>query len=275
MLTAQRRAFTLVEMLVVVAIIGLLLAMVFPAMKRVKESAGETTCASNLKQLGAATFAYLAVYKDHLPQMVALNPFSGQQEVIGTLFGGKRGQLAMFGVDQFGADARPLNKFLGSGAVLVDTDPSDGIDEDLPVFRCPMDRGQPAQPPFLPEVESMYDFVGSSYTLNDHALTSEDCATLVPKRSGSKPGGKMPSVEDPTKTWMIGDLPIYNFQEGGDRGQKWHMGQHRCNLCFVDGHVDAGVKIVEGIVDTTPDYTFLPSKDWFNPLHNPCPPVSP
>jgi prepilin-type processing-associated H-X9-DG protein len=236
-----------------------------------------------LKQLGAATTAYLATYKDHLPQATAQNPFTGQVEVIGTLFGGKRGTLPMFGIDQIGADKRPLNKFL-SGSVIVDTDVSDGNQEDVPAFQCPMDRGQPAQPPFTPQVDNMYDFVGSSYTLNDHSLDSEDCATLVPKRTGTKPGGRMPSVEDPSKTWLIGDLPIYNYQQGGDRQQRWHRSTKtcECNLCFVDGHVGRNFTIpastfgTDGCIreNTTRDYTFLPARDWNSQsVTNPhCPP---
>jgi prepilin-type N-terminal cleavage/methylation domain-containing protein/prepilin-type processing-associated H-X9-DG protein len=272
-----KRAFTLVEMLVVIAIVSLIMAMIFPAIGHVKESAGETHCASNLRQLGTATLAYLATWNDALPQVAAFNPMAGEDRIIGSLFGGKRGQLPMFGIDQFGSDTRPLNKFLGSGSYLVDTNPADGIDEDVPVFQCPLDRGQPAQPPFLPEVDSMYDFVGTSYTLNDHALTSENCWTLVPAKSppcdpdGSvtndqRPGGKMPRVDDPTKAWMLGDQPIYNYQEGGDRRQRWHFNKVRCNLCFVDGHVAAGIDIPEGIENTTKYYTFLPSPMWLDPV---------
>ena len=273
---SRRRGFTLVEMMVVIGIIGIIMAMIFPAVSHVKESAGESRCASNLRQLSAATIAYMATWDNALPQVAAFNPFAGEDRIIGSLFGGKRGQLPMFGVDQIGADQRPLNKFL-SGSSVIDTNPADGIDEDVPVFECPLDRGQPAQPPFLPEVSSMYDFVGTSYTLNDHALTSENCWTLVPTKSppcdpnaavmnDQRPGGKMPRVDDPTKTWMLGDLPIYNYQEGGDRKQRWHFNSVRCNLCFVDGHIGTGIDIAEGVQNTTKYYSFLPSPTWLDPV---------
>ena len=272
-----RRAFTLVEVLVVIAVIGVILAMLLPALGSVKESAGESTCASNLKHLGAATISYLAAWDDCLPQVAAFNPISGQTEIIGSLFGGKRGKLGMFGINQVGSDKRPLNKFLGSGVYTVDTDPNDGNDtEDVPYFECPLDRGEPAQPPFLPQVESMYDFIGTSYTLNDHSLDGESCWTLVPRRTPAcpctpgpaipqRPGGKMPAVADPSKTWLLGDVPIYNFQEGGDRKQHWHYKDTRVNLCFVDGHVGQGIKVQPGITNITKQYSFLPDPDWQSP----------
>jgi prepilin-type N-terminal cleavage/methylation domain-containing protein/prepilin-type processing-associated H-X9-DG protein len=46
-----RRAFTLVELLVVLAIIGTLAVLVMPAMSRVIDAADDTRCASNLRQI--------------------------------------------------------------------------------------------------------------------------------------------------------------------------------------------------------------------------------
>ncbi len=135
----------------------------------------------------------------------------------------------------------------------------------------------------------MYDYIGTSYTLNDHALDSETCWTLVPARSPScgatgRPGGKMPRVDDPSKTWMIGDLPIYNYEADpftnptGDRQQRWHFDKVQVNLAFVDGHVVAGIKVPKStalsdgsgsgtiVENTTKFYTFLPSRDWLEPL---------
>ncbi len=53
-----KRGFTLIEILVVVAIISLLAAIMFPAFGRVRASGRRTTCASNLKQIGMALNLY-------------------------------------------------------------------------------------------------------------------------------------------------------------------------------------------------------------------------
>lgn len=54
----RRNAFTLVEILVVLAIIAILAALLFPAFGRARESARQTHCASNLQAIGFAVLQY-------------------------------------------------------------------------------------------------------------------------------------------------------------------------------------------------------------------------
>ncbi len=55
---APRRAFTLIEILVVIAIIGILSAILFPVLSRARENARAKVCISNLKQLGLSFQQY-------------------------------------------------------------------------------------------------------------------------------------------------------------------------------------------------------------------------
>ncbi|MFO0812756.1 MAG: DUF1559 domain-containing protein [Gemmatales bacterium] len=63
----RRFGFTLVELLVVVAIIILLLAMIIPAVQRVRESANRVTCANNLRTIGQAIHLYLKASGNRFP----------------------------------------------------------------------------------------------------------------------------------------------------------------------------------------------------------------
>ncbi|MCX7798964.1 MAG: type II secretion system GspH family protein [Fimbriimonadales bacterium] len=66
----RNRAFTLIEVLVVVAILAILAGLLFPVFSRAKARAKQAACLSNLKQLGSAIGLYMADYDDRFPQAV-------------------------------------------------------------------------------------------------------------------------------------------------------------------------------------------------------------
>jgi prepilin-type N-terminal cleavage/methylation domain-containing protein/prepilin-type processing-associated H-X9-DG protein len=67
-------AFTLAELLVVIAVIGVLAGLLLPVLGRARESARGAACLNNLRQWGLATYLYIADHDGYLPRDGAPTP---------------------------------------------------------------------------------------------------------------------------------------------------------------------------------------------------------
>ena len=82
----KRKGFTLIELLVVIAIIAVLLGILIPSLSRAREKVKETSCKSNLKNIGLALLMYLDANERKLPNTASANGFLWYDTVTGNMY---------------------------------------------------------------------------------------------------------------------------------------------------------------------------------------------
>jgi prepilin-type N-terminal cleavage/methylation domain-containing protein len=133
----RRRAFTLVELLVVVAIIGILIALLLPAVQAAREAARRMQCGNNLKQLGLALHNYEGVHK-RFPMSACHDNFTWNQahpSHHANLFVALLPyieQLALYRSCDFTVNTSHLSRIGGTGPFVHES--------VIPAFVCPTDE---------------------------------------------------------------------------------------------------------------------------------------
>jgi len=285
--TASRRTspagFTLVELLVVVAIIGILIAVLLPALSRARESARLIQCMSNARQITVATHQY-AVNNDDTWPVIPIREQGGSVDFCSWNWGGKSTDPRWANYPGFGpfltipASRRPVNPYLYPDLNLVDP-PEPEPRVELPVFKCPSDV-RSLQWQFWttgePEPISSYDDVGTSYHLNVRwwYKLREDRLRVPPPRptfaqlwQRSRNMFRLGSYNSPARfVWMhdqtMDFVAIRTDLPNPPRVVGDHAGENKSVVSFMDGHVKY-IPVTPGVVSQS-DFTLY--LDGYNPL---------
>src|SRR5205085_6534300 len=90
-------AFTLIEVLVVVAIIALLIAVLLPSLSRARDQARCTVCITHERQMGEAMSVFATEYRGRVPRGLSQHPGTGNLlrppnwiRMIARMFGNKK-----------------------------------------------------------------------------------------------------------------------------------------------------------------------------------------
>ena len=218
--------FTLIEMVFVIAIITLLAGLIFSVIARSKAKALQTTCASNMRQLGMAILMYAQDYSNVLPAYE--NAYPGNSCSIDLPISGNNLYNTRVSSDTV---CSPSNLHYALMSYI----------QDSQVWFCPHDpfAGHRTTQWLIDHQYSSYYFcftgqIGSLFTIMKDDGSQWQISTgkiFQPFHSISK----IPLIEDPNQYYIPScsfprDKLLYPPQAGGDHFKG-------VNFCYLDDHV--------------------------------------
>lgn len=199
----RRDGYTLIEILVVIAVIGVIMGIVLPVFTSIKKKAQQNTCMSNLRQLGLAMQAYSADWDGRLP---AARIFEG-------------------------GEGNPYGNWAGCYIYGGKCDPSKGqlypYVKNISVYKCPT-----ANDADLRLVKGDAKPYPLSYSMNGMLSYQSVSGILAPTRVGLLLHENASTMDDGDFNWMgfAG-----NEEEGYNEPSRMHSGG--TDILFCDFHV--------------------------------------
>lgn len=211
----RRKAFTLIELMVTIAIIGILASLLLTVIGKAKEKARRTVCLSNLKQLGQAFSMYLDSHNDFFPA-------SGSR----TLYGPMPEDWVHW---QAGRDVnKGIAHYIGNGGVATN------------ILRCPVDRE--SRDLAMNNTTNSYTF---SYSFTSYALSNgvNVGMAMAKNTNGMKLAFNANKVRNPSKKILLAEEERGGF---GLNDARWipqnnaltKRHANKANVLFVDGHIE-------------------------------------
>lgn len=232
--------FTITELLVVMVIIGILAAIIFPVVTKTKETARTGQCLSNLRQLGSSLTIYVDSYDSRFP---AAAPWGNPNYWRQSRYGSQKTiqeLLKPFVRNGMNADESHLYR---AGSVFVC--PSDvGIDSKQWVYGCPPDQ------PVWRYAGCSYEYYASDQTDSEAYDPKNPCVKIVREWTGLSPevsnahgyhriGAPISKVVSPGRKAVLGDMWYWHM---GDKAPEyngtgtWPGRLAYRNTLFADGH---------------------------------------
>jgi prepilin-type N-terminal cleavage/methylation domain-containing protein len=258
----RRGAFTLIEVLVVVAIIALLLSILLPSLRQAKEQAKVGVCMANLATIDKGAMAYINAEKDRFPftpgnsMTPAAKAAGDYPPLFSSAFGGNRS--TEYGIyDAVGLMEKPLNKYVQPGKLGPDLNRNRSTPGPLRVYQCPSDDGARWNLNLnqnLSENYTCYTDIGTSYdenlnwmyyisyyeNLSGAAAIKREWyfvdrfVPIMRKKGASRAVVVYEDVAD--YSLSTGLLPSGGFP-ANYRVPGWHNRHDYATLGFLDGHV--------------------------------------
>ena len=197
---ATRPGFTLIELLVVISIIALLVGLLLPALAGARSTARTTVCASQLKQIGTAWFAYWADYDGYSPPWQLENfPTHNMTWYYGGLH---PSESNLDEGNAFDNDKnRPLNPYIGAKQTE---------EKIAAVFRCPDDQAVLLNngTPYDGEDSTVFEWFGTDYPLSVLIQNPVRVPGSSPPRYTFTGSFQIDSVSSPSDALWAGDPQI-------------------------------------------------------------------
>lgn len=262
---ATRRAFSLIELLVAIAVIAVLLALLLPALSHARKLSYQVVCANNLRQISVGWTSYVQDNKDTFPVILPTKPVGGlspkpnfpddQDDEPAVDPSWSYGGATFRGSDRTPvlASDRPINRYLAdrfdTQASTSNTQTASGSSSDplAHLFRCPADigvyernrtvRGQ-SPPSVLPNRGSCFQTYGNSYRANPF-LQNAQLAGMDDRPRALK----LHEVQvDVSRLLVLGDSAwFYATRPENDPDRpleaSWHKSTDAGNMLAADGSV--------------------------------------
>jgi prepilin-type N-terminal cleavage/methylation domain-containing protein/prepilin-type processing-associated H-X9-DG protein len=229
------RGFTLVELLVVIAVIGVLIAMLLPAVQQAREAARRMQCANNIKQLALAAHGYVDVHRMLPPSGMVGNTTRTYGSIEYPVFDQQSGKMFSWAVLllPFVEEDNLYSQFDQTKTAL--TQPNEPQQQSVPVYLCPSDaaRGRYYSDPTFT--------LGKRFAKGNYAAYASpfhtDLQLLYPGALIST-GQKLARVSDGLSTTIIFS-EVRTLEDSRDERGVWALPWNASSLLALDMHHDS------------------------------------